>query len=322
MRIQPMIWGTVLLAGGACAQTPDPTLTFEVASVKPATPPAPGSFVRFGGSGGPGSKDPERYTVNSMSLMNLLITAYDLKPYQITGPAFLNTERYEITAKVPAGATKEQFRVMLQNLLAERFKMVVHREKKEMQVYELTVMKNGPKFKESVPAPPAATPTPPPDTPPMPMVPSRLKLDADGFPEIPAGAGNGTSMIMMNGRARMRARNQSMPDLANMLSNQVGKPVTDATGLTAKYDFTLTFTGGSMGMPGMPMIGVVGPPPPPPPPGAGGGGGAPNPTSTDDSPGLTIFGAVQEQLGLRLDQKKGMVDMLIVDRAEKVPTEN
>ena len=113
-----------------------------------------------------------------------------------------------------------------------------------------------------------------------------------------------------------------MTDLANMLTNQVGKPVTDATGLTGKYDFTLTFVGGSMGMtPGMPMIGVVGPPPPPP-PGVGGGGGAPNPTSNDDSPGLTIFGAVQEQLGLKLDQKKGMVGMLIVDRAEKVPTEN
>jgi uncharacterized protein (TIGR03435 family) len=69
--------------------------------------------------------------------------------YQLTGPDFLNTERFDINVKVPKGATKEEYKVMLQNLLTERFKVTLHHEKKEMPVYELVVAKNGPKLKES-----------------------------------------------------------------------------------------------------------------------------------------------------------------------------
>ena len=82
----------------------------------------------FGSRGGPGTPDPGRYTTSNMTLKGLLVSAYDVKAYQITGPAWIETERYDIVAKVPAGATKEQFRVMLQNLLAERFKIELHRE--------------------------------------------------------------------------------------------------------------------------------------------------------------------------------------------------
>jgi len=107
--------------------------TFEAASVKSATLPTPdgrGMIRLEGPSGGPGTKDPGRIHYPYMSMKNILMNAYDVKNFQISGPAWLDTERYDITATMRPDATKEQFRVMLQNLLAERFKMTVHRETK------------------------------------------------------------------------------------------------------------------------------------------------------------------------------------------------
>src|SRR6266545_4405126 len=127
------------IAGG---QTPDKSLTFEVATVKPAVPPTPngrGMVFFRGPSGGPGTKDPGRIDYPNMSLKNLLMNAYDVKNFQITGPSWLDTERFDITATLPPQTTKEQFHVMLQNLLAERFKLAVHRETKELPSYTLTV---------------------------------------------------------------------------------------------------------------------------------------------------------------------------------------
>src|SRR5262249_4874450 len=117
----------VLTCGGAFAQVADPMTQFEVASVKPSVPPAGRGPMRVGGTGGPGSKDPTRIQYENMSVTNLIVLAYDLKRYQYSGPSWLESERFDVTAKIPEGATREQFRVMMQNLLAERFKMVVHR---------------------------------------------------------------------------------------------------------------------------------------------------------------------------------------------------
>src|SRR5438477_5528333 len=111
-----------LIGCAALAQNRDKSLTFDAASVKPAQPPTPdgqGRIMMRGPSGGPGSKDPGRISYPFMSLKNLLMTAYDVKNYQITGPAWLDTERFDITATMPPDTTKEQFRVMLQNLLAD-----------------------------------------------------------------------------------------------------------------------------------------------------------------------------------------------------------
>src|SRR5450432_1081407 len=112
-------------------QTLDKLLTFDAASVKPAAPPVAdgrGRIMMMGPSGGPGTKDPGRIRYPFMSLKNLLMNAYDVKSFQIVGPAWLDTERFDITAVMPPETTKEQFRVMLQNLLSERFKLTVHRE--------------------------------------------------------------------------------------------------------------------------------------------------------------------------------------------------
>lgn len=233
--------------------------------------------------GGPGTNDPTRFSTQNLNLENLVTLAYGIEHYQLSGPDWLSQERFDIVAKVPEGATREQLWLMLRNLLEERFKLAAHHEQKEIQTYELTAGKNGPKLRESrdKPEPDAAGP----------RASSGPSLDADGFPVLP---GRGSGMAATNGRARRRFVRASMEDLARALSGQLGRPVTDATGLKGKYDFTLSWV--------MQPLRANG----------------------DDAgnTGPDLIGAVQEQLGLRLEAKKGTVDMLVIDHIEKVPTEN
>jgi uncharacterized protein (TIGR03435 family) len=276
---------------------------FEVASVKPAAPQANGRAMTFM-RGGPGSPDPGQASFTNVSLMNLLIRAYDVQPFQVTGPSWLDAERYDVVAKVPPGTTKEQFRTMLQNLLAERFHVALHHESKEVQGYELVAGKNGPKLKPSEDVVDSSVPAGPPPGPPGPP-----KTDARGFPQLER-----PGLIMMMRIvdkapiAHLTARAQPLSALVQMLSNQLHRPVVDKTGLTGKYDFTLEFTpeGGGFGP------GPGGPPAP----------SAQGPLDALVNSGPTMQSAVQEQLGLKLEPKKAPLDMLIVDRADKVPTEN
>jgi uncharacterized protein (TIGR03435 family) len=326
---------TVLAAGAAFAQTTPDQLTFEVASVKPAAPPTDGRLM-VGVRGGPGTPDPGQATFSNVTQRLLLAKAYGVQDYQISGPGWIDTERYEIVVKVPKGATKEQFMVMLQNLLAERFKLTLHHETKELPLYALVVAKNGPKLKESAAPPPptdgSAGPDgagagyggpplgpgpgsgPPPGPPPGDGGMPRPQMGKDGFPQLPPGAGRGAVMMMMiNGRARMMGNGQPISKLADALSRQLGRPVVDQTGLKANYDFTLDFDPeGGMGGRGRMMM-------PGPPHGGDGDGPAANPPESEN-PGL--FTALQEQLGLKLEQKKGPLDLLIVDHSEKVAAEN
>jgi len=328
-----------LFAAGAWAQTPDPSLTFEVATVKPATPLNPGDgkrMIRIGVQGGPGTSDPGQISYSFMSMRNLLMQAFNLRSYQIQGPSWLDSERFEIVARVPAGATKDDVRVMLQNLLKERFQLASHRDRKEQSIYALVVGKNGPKLKVSQDQsdPAAAPPTPPgpgpvaaPDAPPPgPPDPGRIKIGKDGMPELPPGVRRpGIVMMAMMSpagmRVKMNAERGTMAQLADSLSNQLDRPVVDMTALPQRYDFTLDFApdpsvmaskmGAMMGpMPG-PMPGGMPPPP--------GGDAAVHPPETDAAP---IFAAIQDQLGLKLEPKKAPADLLVIDKVEKTPTEN
>jgi len=297
--------GVVLVCLSVAGQSPEGP-TFEVASVKRTPPPEPNARVFFGPPrGGPGTSDPGQITWTNAALRNIVMTAYDVQTYQVTAPDWMGTERYDIVAKVPAGATKAQVNVMWQNLLKERFGMVVHHESKEFPVDELTIAKGGSRLKETD-LPPGAESFTPAAGPP--------KLDKNGFPEM-----NGSGLITMinmspnstSPSAHTVGKGLSSSEIANRLAGLLRRPVVDKTGLTGKYDFTLEYTPDLQGM-------TLLPPP----------GGGPGPTPGAASPGIasdppaSIPSAVEKQLGLKLTSTKGKLDVIVVDRAEKVPTEN
>ncbi|SPE39144.1 conserved exported hypothetical protein [Candidatus Sulfopaludibacter sp. SbA3] len=303
------------------AQTANKGLTFDAASIKPAAMPAPGKAVMAAPSGGPDTRDPSRIHYPFITLKALLLNAYDVKPYQIQGPPWLDTERFDVNATMPPETTKEQFRAMLQNLLAERFKLTIHRETKQLPVYLLVVGKNGPNMRESNPASPAGDEA----NPASPASFAAPKIGPDGFPALPSPAAGrpGLFLMMMPGRARLVGQQQTMLDLANRLTGLLSQPVTDETGLAAKYDFTLTFSPDGMSAPmGAPSgpVGMMVPATPPAPSGAAGGAVSGSPLEGDSFP--DVFRAVKEQLGLALEAKKGPVELIVLDHIEKTPADN
>lgn len=268
---------TILLALaclGASGQSAD---SFEVASVKPA-PPDPMDYHSGWAKGGPGSDDPTHFTSSNMSLTTLLMRAYGIKRFQLSGPSWLDTEYYDVAAKVPEGATREQFRLMLQNLLAERFKLTLHHQEKEMPIYELVIGKSGPKLKE------AGAKDGRPETPPVGA--AGDGKDRDGYPVFQPGE-NGTRVTDFH--ARIHYAQMSMDQLAVELSGHAGRTVRDATGLKGRYDIGLAWV---------------------------------SDRAPDDVSGPTLFSAIQDQLGLRLEAKRGPVDTLAINHIERVPTEN
>jgi uncharacterized protein (TIGR03435 family) len=316
----------VVCCGAVFSQTPEALPSFEVASVKPAAPMIAGRMM-IGMRGGPGTPDPGQITYTNVSIKNVLTNAYNVKGYQIQGPDWLDSVRFDIAAKVPQGTTKDQMRLMLQSLLAERFKLTLHHTTKEMPMYALVVAKGGPKLKESPEDPPATDAAGPnaggPGGPSRAFNPGDIKMGKHGFPQLPPGAGRGGMMMMnMNGRMRMQAGKQTMSGFVDMLANQLDRPVVDQTGLTGKYDYTLEFAPDETQR-GMMKGAMAGLPMPMPPPGGGPGGEAGGgPGAPDAQSGPTIFSALQEQLGLKLEAKKGPVDFLVIDSVEKTPTEN
>jgi len=288
------------------AQAGDSNITFEAASVKPAGPFVPGEMG--GMRGGPGTGDPGRITIPRATLSELLARAYDVWLDQISGPAWLNDRSaypYRIDATLPPDTTREQFRLMLQNLLAERFHLRLHHETKTRPGYELMVASGGPKLQEWVPAANAAAGKP--------------GVDGNGFPRLPPGAsvsfvipkGGGAVPIRMAHRETMATFCRGLGADINMSNGTpLGGPqarVVDRTGLTGTYEFTLEFAGSMGMMPSAPASGEPG-----------------VPLASDPTEGVPdIFTAVQKQLGLKLVKVKDVpVDILIVDNADKVPTEN
>jgi len=296
--------------------------TFEVASIKPAAPMQPG-IMRMGRGGGPGTQDPGQMTFSNLSLRDLLAGAFNVKRYQISGPDWMDNTRFDIIAKVPAGATKDETNVMMQNLLKERFGLTLHHETKPMPMYALVVAKGGPKLKETDESantqPPAPNPAGPDGAPPPPPL---LTIGKDGMPQMPAGfrppGGGMMMMMMMPGRMRMMGNGVTIANLIDNLGRLIDRPIVDQTSLTSKYDITLDFEPDPAlmrGMPAPPPGGMMGPPP-----GAGGGEGAVRTPEGGEAAALPV--ALQEQLGLKLEAKKGPVDLLVVDHLEKSPTEN
>lgn len=306
--IRATILASVLLSAriavfgqGAATQTPDPKLQFEVASVK-ISPPIVGNTrpALMGMRGGPGTADPGQLTLGYMTMKNILAQAFGVKANQVTGPAWLDKtdgDHYDIVAKVPPGASREDGKIMLQSLLLERFGLAFHRETKDVQGYELVVGKNGSKLKESEMS---TDPPPPPPT----DQPFKFETDRNGIPQLPAGRPGMLISAGVGGQNTIAARQQSISQLANFLEGQVGKPVVDKTGLTAKYDYGFAFDASGLAGEFRPSAAAA----------------ADFATAPAGAPSL--FTAVQQELGLRLDQKKVTVQLIVIDRLEKVPTEN
>ncbi len=200
---------------------------FEVAALKPFTPNPNGWDVRT--EGGPGTSDPIRIRYVNLTFKSLLATAYGVENFMISGPDWLDSERWTIEATIRPGATKEQVNRMLQNLLSNRFKMTLHRETRTAAMYELTVIKKGPKLREFVGNAPA-----PAD--------GKLSMtEKDGFVRIRPSA----RPVEFAGGGIWHAwgAGETVSELVNYLSSELKAPVEDKTGLTGKYDYNLEFSG-------------------------------------------------------------------------------
>jgi len=170
-------------------------------------------------SGGPGSNDPERVTYESTTLENLIRDAYHLEPYQLSGPSWLRTEFYTVTAMEPPGTTLDEFRHMLANLLTERFGLVTHSVAKDFTGYEIVVAKGGPKLSPAAPSSDK-------------FAVYRGTRDANGLMRY---SFTETSMKLLANRIEMMLRRMS-PGRGFL---PIEEPVADHTGLDGKFDFHL-----------------------------------------------------------------------------------
>ncbi|MBS1802546.1 MAG: TIGR03435 family protein [Acidobacteria bacterium] len=265
------------------------TPRYEVATIKPSTEEDGRMMIRM---------TPDGAEINGVQVQLLLQEAFGVERDRIFGePDWAHSKRFDIAAKVaPEDAPKldklkmEQRRAMLLPLLEERFGLKYHHESRELPMYSLVVAKGGPKLKVSTMPPP-----PPPDAPKGPEGPGGPQRDRVGGPGM-----------MRMGPGSLEAQGGGMQFLAHALSTMVGKSVVDKTELTGNYDYTLHWTPDESSMP------RVGP---------AGGGPPPQGDAPIDPNGPTLFTALEEQLGLKLQSEKGKVDVIVIDHID-LPTEN
>lgn len=275
--------------------------SFEVASIKRHPDTGGPSFIAMGCG-----RDPGLCTPTNVTTKMLIVWAYNLKDFQVLGgPNWINAQRFDIQGKVddataeqlqqlPPAQRQEQLRLMMQSLLADRFKLNVTHGNKDVPALALVPSKGGPRV-TAVPPPPAPAQNAPQGAGAAPMGMGR----GGGPPTVPVG---GFVMSMgAGGKATITGKAVEISVLTNMLSQQLGKPVLNQTGLLGTYDITLQYTSDT------------------------GLGGAPLPPSnsdaTADAGGDSIFTALQDQLGLRLQETKTPVDTLTIEHIEQ-PSEN
>lgn len=242
-----------LIVPGATAQPPQ---TFEVASIKPSAALTVTETRRYPGG---------RFVASGVTLKDLIQRAYDVKDFQISGgPKWLHSERYDIAAKAGENIPRAQsLDPMIQALLADRFKLKIHRETREMPIYSLVVDRGGPKLQPNTTAPgPAWTK-------------ARGLLKGDRI-----------SMAMF---------------ASDLLEAALNRVVTDNTNIPGNFDVRLTWT--------------------PEEEQAAGPAGESLPAPATDIAVTSIFAALREQLGLRLEPRRGVVEVIVVDSAER-PSEN
>ena len=284
------LFAGLLLGISVSAQSSAPA--FEVASIKPI-PDAP--FTLLGVMPHPGG----RVMSPASTVRQLILTAYGLQDVQLSGgPAWIATERFALEARAPADATRASVRSMVKALLAERFQLTAHFEKRELPAFALVLAnrdgKLGPRLQRSgsncapVIAPPGV-PIPPPPPPGaesgiMPVMPLEPLGQTCGFVNFPGW---------------MSGRKITMGHFVAQLAQLTRRPVMDETGLAGDFDLDVTF------MPDQPV--------------RLNGGAAPPELAQSDRPPLVT--AIHDDLGLKLDSRRRDVDVLVIDRVER-PSEN
>jgi uncharacterized protein (TIGR03435 family) len=251
---------------------------FEVASVKP-NKTGDGRVMLGLQPGG-------RFNATNVPLRMLLRQAFNVQEFQLVGgPNWIGSDRFDVVAKAPEGGefNADAMRPMLRSLLIERFKLAFHNESREMPIYALMKARADGRLGPN-------------------LVPAAVDCAAmrgrrgGGPPPAPPQPGQKMECGFMMGPGRMNAGGMPMSQLAQSLSPQVGRIVLDKTELTGNYDFEMTYA----------PEGFAGPPPLL--------NGAPPPV---DPNAPTLFTALQEQLGLKLDSQRGPVDVVVIDSVEQ-----
>jgi uncharacterized protein (TIGR03435 family) len=258
---------------------------WDAATIKPSAPDQRGSMINF---------TPDGIKITNVPLQIILRESFGVEDDHIFGwPSWTKNTMLDIQAKVaPEDAPKlkalsiDQRKEMLISLFEDRCGLKFHHDTRELSVYELVVAKGGSKLTASKPDPPKEDPPGPGPEP--------------GPGEAPRPA-PGRRMLMMTGRGHIESVGTGMSGLAHILSGQLGRAVVDKTGLTGNFDYKLDWT---------PDDAIA----------ATTKGGDPGPganASTSDSVGPSLFTAVQEQLGLKLEAVKTQGDVIVIDQIEQ-----
>lgn len=318
------------LTAGPSAKTVARKFAFDVATIRPSPPPDPakiraeiqaGKMPRFG----PHISTSRAEYIN-MNLKDLIALAWNLRGYQVSGPDWLRSERFDIEATMPEGATRDEAPAMLRSLLEERFKLAAHESYEEHKVLALLVGKNGPKLKRS-------TTVPQPVDENAPLKPGEMTMDGPDGPVRMARNPDGSMTFDLGTRGtvavKLDAINQAMridssmvtmsgftDTLSVILAQMGGQQVVDQTGLKGDYELSVEIS--LADLMSMAQSQGFGPQPPPSPPGAGANVG---PVASDPSGESSVFRSVK-QLGLELNERNAKVQRLVIDHVEKLPTEN
>lgn len=322
---------SILLAAWSVSAQTRPS--FEVAVIKPAAQP---DVARLTAAMQEGGKMPIGANIQGsraeylfLDLKSLLVYAYGVKPYQITGPDWMQQTRFDITAKIPDGSSKSDVPKMLQSLLEERFRLTAHRTSAEHPVLALVVGKDGPKLKASTEKPVAIDES-------VPLKPGQITMDGpDGPMRMSMDATTGSTVVDMGLKGRMTTRMipesltlrmdftmTTMAGLADMLTQMFGqlgggtggRRVIDRTGLDGNYDASIEVSLADL-LAVAREAGVL----------AGGPGGAPGgnlPVAADPGGGGTSLRDAVQSMGLKLESQNAVVEQFIVDHIEKTPTDN
>jgi len=312
--------------------TPAAKLEFDVASIRPSAPldmaklqadMQAGKMPNFGMH-----INGLRAEFNYLTLKDLISGAYKVKALQITGPDWLGSQHFDIAARMPEGSSKDDAPKMLQALLEDRFKVAIHRETQEHTVLALVVGKGGPKMKES----PGDAPPLDPDAP---LKPGEMQMDTpDGPARMTIDMKNGGATINMgtkgvvtysmnsqsmtmhitSSKTTMAALADTLTAMMTQMGGGSGRQVLDMTGLKGNYEVSMDFSLADMVAAARAQQGAAG---------VGGTAGASAaPEASDPSGGGSTVSDSVQKLGLKLESRKAPVEQLIVDHAEKTPTEN